>query len=535
MSEVLEDESVEDLRRELELRKRLQKQKETHGVYFYKPHTKQDKFHKAGKFRYRYLRTGNRFGKSQCGAAEDVAFALGERPWYPKDDPARYVGIPKHATKGVIVCENWAKAEEIFTSQEAGERRGKLFDYIPVNALEGVKRNHGGHVSKIMVKSIHGGTSVIYIYTVQAYKQDPMSAESSDWDWIHIDEPVPKDLWTAVSRGTIDRRGKAWFTCTPLRHMWINHFFVPRNRIRDDFGTPLEEGDYKWAMTGSMRDNPTLSPEAIEEFLKEIPADEAECRVEGIPKALAGLVYKEFDRDVHMYSGQLEGWNNDWDVPADWTLRLAIDPHPKTPHAVLMVATSPLGRSYFFHEIFQPGSLTLLCEGILSVVNGHHIQDCLVDPLAYIEDPEDGKAMVDVFIDHGLPVAKATKDLNYGILKARKMLKDTDNEGRPLVKFHEDLDETLFEFDNYSWDPKRERPIDAEDHMMENFYRLVLSGLEYVAPPSGEISRPAKLDYKKFDTALPRPKQIKPSSESHIPWKNRSTGARMRLSERYPG
>ena len=47
--------------------------------------------------------TGNRFGKSTCGSAEDCAFALGARLWLPEGDPIRHLGIPGRATKGVIL------------------------------------------------------------------------------------------------------------------------------------------------------------------------------------------------------------------------------------------------------------------------------------------------------------------------------------------------------------------------------------------------------------------------------------------------
>jgi hypothetical protein len=37
-------------------------------------------------------------------------------------------------------------------------------------------------------------------------------SESSDWDFLHIDEPCPRDMYVANARGLIDRGGSDWFT-----------------------------------------------------------------------------------------------------------------------------------------------------------------------------------------------------------------------------------------------------------------------------------------------------------------------------------
>src|SRR4029077_21016018 len=76
----------------LEMAARLQAKKErlarakelqqAYGIDFYRPHWKQDRFHAAGHKVARYCRTGNRGGKTKCGAAEDVAHLLGGRLWY---------------------------------------------------------------------------------------------------------------------------------------------------------------------------------------------------------------------------------------------------------------------------------------------------------------------------------------------------------------------------------------------------------------------------------------------------------------------
>ena len=159
---------------------------------------------------------------------------------------------------------------------------------------------------------------------------NPMGQESSDWDWIHVDEPCPQEMWVANSRGLVDRSGSAWFTCTPITFMWINDMFIPPKRIRERFDVPqINEEQSKWMISGSMWDNPTLKREDIERFMLDMPEDEREARIEGRPKALSGAIYKEFERDKHVYDFIPKGWKEHNLPPTDYTIRVSIDPHPR--------------------------------------------------------------------------------------------------------------------------------------------------------------------------------------------------------------
>lgn len=486
-----------DKRRHLELLRKREKLREENGLAFYRPHRKQDLFHRAGNYKRRYMRTGNRFGKSQMGAAEDCAWALGERSWYPKDDPARTVGLPRHSTKGCIVVENWAKCEEIFTNMEAGTSQGKLFQYLPKDSILKVSKGNAGSIDKISVQSIYGGTSTIKIETVRSFLQHPQSMESGNYDWIHVDEPCPEAMFKALARGLIDRGGSAWFTCTPLREMWINDYFLPHHMARATFtdayvrtegvkGKDLAE--HRWMLTGSSRDNPYITDHDIDVFLDDLgAADEASVatRIDGVPMALTGVIYKDFSHDIHIYGGDRTlgcpaGWEDEQTPPQSYTIRTLIDPHPKTPHAVLHFATSPTGHTFIFRELFRPGLIKELVEHIEAQVDGYHVEDFLVDPIAFVENPITGTCMADEFYASGLPVVPAVKDLAYGVLKTQQKWRERDPQDNPTIYVHESCDQFLYEIDRYVWDQDKEKPVDRDDHMMECLYRAVLTGLEYV-------------------------------------------------------
>ncbi len=495
--------------------RQLSKLKEQNGLLFYKPHAKQHEFHSFGWKKRRYVRTGNRFGKSTLGGAEDCAWAIGERPWYDKDDPIRFVGIPQRSTKGLIIVADWDKAHEIFTNPVKGQGQGKLFKFLPHGSIERMAKNNAGVISEISVKSIWGGISTIMLDTVKSFMSNPMGQESSDWDWIHVDEPCPKKMWVANSRGLIDRHGSAWFTCTPLDQPWINDMFVPRDQFRLTSGETIEKDENHLMIVGTSYDNEYNTPAALAMFEADLTDEEKDCRIKGIPLALSGLVYKEFHPSDSIYRGTPSGWDGPMSPPLNYTIRLAIDPHPQVPHAVLFAATSPEGQVFFFAEIFRKfPSAKELCEAINDIVGPRYVQIFLCDPAAYVPSNIDQSVMADVLIENGVFVEKASKDLSRGIITTQAELAATltSPRGKQCKKmlFGEHLRETRWEFDHYTWNPKRpNHPIDKDDHMMENLYRLVLEGLEYMAPDNEDELKyiPSKVDVR-ASFEVPRQQQF---------------------------
>lgn len=492
---------------ELRRLQRLVRMKRACGLLFYKPFPKQDAFHSAGNYKRRYLRTGNRFGKSTVGAAEDAAWAIGERVWYPEGDPRRYVGIPKRATKGLIIVSDWEKAKEIFTNNVEGQARGKLFKFLPKDSLGRCPTNNAGVIAEINVKSVHGGYSTIYLDTVKSFKANPMGQESSDWDWIHVDEPCPKEMWVANSRGLIDRNGSAWFTCTPITEPWINDMFIPRSALRKEVTGEIILDENHWMATGSSYDNPHNTSEALAIFEKNLTDEEKACRIGGVPLSLSGLVYKEYKEEVHLLKKLPYGWDSWLAPPTSYTYRIYIDPHPQTPHAVLFAATCPYGPVFFWHEIFRKCLIPDLCDMINEVMFGREITSILCDPAAFIQSPIDNMSMADVFLDNGLVVEKAPKDLARGIIETQaflgaRVLSPTGTV-MPKCYFSPHLTETLWEFDHYMWSStKKDKPVDKDDHMMENLYRAVITDHGFITQTDKIEAKDFQFNYKSPNVSM---------------------------------
>lgn len=428
------------------------------ALAFYKPHTKQDRFHRSTALR-RGAFTGNRFGKSHMGVAEDCAWLRNERVWYGMTDPARTAGIPQRPLKGLIIANDWDKIKEIFTGDD-----GKVWRFLPSGFVRSTTRNHSGAVDTIHCTN---GSSLRFD-TVKSYLSNPQGSESSDWDFIHVDEPIPEGMWKAQSRGLVDRNGAAWFTLTALREPWITDAFEPNGGFAFS----------QFVVEGEINDNPYLTADAIAAYAASLTDEEKECRLYGKPLHKAGLVYKEFQRDVHVLQRLPVGWKSWTEPPIDWTYYGYIDPHPHTPHAVLLLAVDPFGAKYYWAALFEKCLIRDLCSIIQRLMAGRRFARVRCDPLAFIEDPVHATRMADEFWNCGIAVEKASKDLARGILRVKEELTK-----KPCsLHISPECRRLVWELQRYHWDEESGKPVDKDDHAVECLYRSVLDEPVYLDP-----------------------------------------------------
>jgi hypothetical protein len=470
------------------------------------PHPKQALFFENSSKRRRGVFTGNRFGKSTLGVIEDICWLIGERPFFPITHPLRYLGIPEHGVKGVVVAADWDKVGEIFTNNDSEERQGKFFFYLPQRNIKEVGRSKQGVINRFVIENSINGMrrqSSLSFETVKSYKNDPLSLESSDYDFIHLDEPVPEDMWKALSRGLIDRNGYSWWLLTSLMYPWM---------YEEALEGSVNDPDIWWMLEATTDDNPLLSEEAKRLYFQNLPDDELECRRLGRPLAHGRLVYGNFSVDKHVWDTQKRGIPAGWTRGSDDILRppkeylcgFALDPHPQVPHAVLFCALAPTGQVFFYHELFKKTTLTELAQEIKRILGPNRIGFQLCDPCAWVEDPETGRCWADAIFEAGLYVQEASKSKTTGIIQTNDLFA---SDRKVFVLDH--LKNFRREIKKYFYD-RENKPIDKDDHMMECLYRIVVhDGLTWHSDTSSE--KPivyAKNEFNEIDFNLPTMEKI---------------------------
>jgi len=199
-------------------------------------------------------------------------------------------------------------------------------------------------------------------------------------------------------RGLMSTNGPSWFTMTPLKEAYI--YDLLSLHAYNNGGEDQEIAVFRGATWDNCQDwcracdvtipenNPELLkagevrpidncpkcgqimgflPRAgIENYLKTITdPDEREAREEGKWKHLSGLVYKELDREKHLY--------DDFKIPRDWMRIEAVDPADSKPTRWVFGAVSPedivingkpANRIYWYAYLLANGSINDIAHSV---------------------------------------------------------------------------------------------------------------------------------------------------------------------------
>ena len=110
----------------------------------------------------------------------------------------------------------------------------------------------------------------------------------------------------------------------------------------------------------------------IDEYLKTLDPEEREAREKGVWKHLSGLVYKELDREIHLY--------DDFQIPKSWMKIESVDPHDARPTHWAFGAVSPeeieifgrkRNRIYWYEQLLPKGDIETIVRQVQSLRSLH--------------------------------------------------------------------------------------------------------------------------------------------------------------------
>ena len=459
---------------------RLTHLQKTHKILFYKPNPKQLKFHQSDS-KVRAIFGGNRSGKTTAGVIEFLMHMTGQYPdWFP--DELKYP-LDK-PLKGRIVATDYQKGvgEVIIPAIE---------EWIDASVggafIEKKIRNPIGIPTKWIFK---GGRQ----FDILTYEQGVEQFEGWAGNLVWFDEPPPRDRYIATRRGLVDYDGRCMLTLTPLKQPWIY----------DDIYT----NDDHFTVTMDIQDNPTLSAAAIQEFSKSLTEEEKEARLHGKFRHLSGLVFKEFDPDIHLCAPPV--------VKPGWSTYFAIDPHPRTPTACLWVAVDEFEQMYVIDELWCPDMTVGEIAGAVKAQEvDHPPRFRYIDPAMDKENAlVGGFNMRKEMMKHGLPCSRANNDFDYGINKIREALRPTYlplmKVTIPRLRVSRNCRHLIYEFQHYVWDDYTMRPEDhtekqkvkkKNDHFVDCLrYILNANPRHWKQEDTGDVEVAYSGEYTKYPT-----------------------------------
>jgi len=410
-------------------------------------HQKQIAFHKCKK-KNRWVFGGNRSGKTECGAVETVWLARGIHP-YKENKPIScwVVSLSKQVQRDVAqnkilhyLRKDWIESV-VMTSGRADSADNGIIDFILV-------KNVFGSLSKIGFKSCDQGREKF---------------QGSSLDFVWFDEEPPHDIYEECRMRVLDRKGEVFGTMTPLKGLtWVyNEIYLNINN-----------NDNVWHIEMEWADNPFLDKYEIEEMSKSMSAEELESRRYGKFMQCGGLVYNEFDEQVHVIEP--------FEVPKEWYDNISIDPGLNNPLSAHWYARDFDGNVYVIAEHFDKGKdVEYHSERIKEIskrLDWHYYNGklrALIDSAAMQRTLASSKSVVDLFYDNDILVnPKVNKDMFSGINRVKRFLKD--GEGKPHLFIFKNCVNLISEIKGYWWSDS-DLPIKKDDHCLDEMRYYLMS------------------------------------------------------------
>lgn len=246
--------------------------------------------------------------------------------------------------------------------------------------------------------------------------------------------------WQEVIRPTLtDRKGEALFISTPKG---FNHFY-------DLFNMQEEDSDYK-SFHFSSYDNTHLPAEEIDKAKLELSSDRFAQEYMADFRKTEGLVYKEFDRERHVFSIMEE-------MPRE--VIAGVDFGFTNPCAIPHIEIDATDCWWITAEYYETGKTDMQVAEYLAAKSYNMVYPDPEAPSAIAEMRKHGVNVRDVI--------KGKDSIKNGIDAVRERLK------AGKLKVHVSCKNTIMEFETYSYPDKKpdhneeENPLDENNHMMD--------------------------------------------------------------------
>lgn len=419
-----------------------------------KVHKKQLMFHKCPKHN-RWVFGGNRSGKTECGAVEAIWLARGIHP-YRENKPD---------------CDGWVVSLSTQVQRDVAQR--KILHYlnpdwiVDVTMLSGKKSSlESGVIDTITIQNVFGGTSRIGF---KSCDQGREKFQGTSLNWVWFDEEPPYDIYVECCMRVMDRAGDVFGTMTPLKGLtWVyNTIYLNESNNPEIWHIHME-----WS------DNPFLNPEQVKHMTETFNTEELNARRFGLFSSFGGLVYNEFDSNIHIIEP--------FEVPHEWYDKISIDPGLKNPLSAHWYAVDYDGNIYVIAEHYESGRdiiyhsrvIKEICDRLGWQRDSNDRIVALIDSAANQRTLASSKSVTELFYDNGILVnPRVDKDMFSGIQRVKSYLKNAD--GKAKLFIFKSCINMIREIKGYFWG-NEDSPIKKDDHAMDELRYYIMSRPENI-------------------------------------------------------
>ncbi len=432
----------------LEIEREIKSRREEKKLFSYnkkKVHKKQIEFHKCQK-KVRFVFGGNRSGKTECGAVEAVWRARGIHPYIKN----------RESVCGWIVSVSYEVQREVAQS--------KVLSYLPKDWIEDIVMASGrkgvpenGIIDHIVVKNVFGGLSRIGFKSLDQGRE---KFQGASLDFVWFDEEPDEDVYKECVMRVLDREGDVWCTMTPLKGLtWVYDEIY------------MSDNPDVWYTVMDWSDNPYLNPKETARLEAMLSDEELQTRKSGKFSASSGLVYPEFDPEIHV----VEPFN----VPYDWQDTISIDPGLKNPLSAHFYAVDYDGAIYVVAEHYEAErDIDYHADKIKEIARslGWRTDEkgrlhALIDSAAEQKTLASPKSVAELFYERDIIVnTSVNKDLWSGISRLKSLFKQRP----PRICIFKNCTNLIREIKGYRYG-EGDRPKKADDHALDELRYYVMT------------------------------------------------------------
>jgi phage terminase large subunit-like protein len=461
--------STQELQKQLQqlqlYQRELERRVKDEKLRLYQPHTKQHSFHNSDR-RNRWALGGNRTGKTECGAVEACWYARGNHPY--KD-----IKIP---TRGWVVSLTNEVQRDVAQKKVLGYIDPKWI--VDIHVRSGRKDDpENAIIDFIIIESVHGGHSVIGF---KSCDQGRAKFQGTSQHYIWFDEEPPKEIYDECKMRVLDTQGDIWGTMTPLQGLTWVYDVIYMNETQD-------ENIIYWLMQWA--DNPHLNVDEIKQLERTMTEEEREARQYGKFVAMSGLVYKEFNEEIHVI--------DPFDVPKEWYDNISIDPGLDAPLSAHFYAVDGDNNIYVIEEHYKAGEsvewhsrrLHEIASRLRWPTKYGGMLESLIDSAANQKTLAAEKSVTELFYENKIAAdTNVEKDVWTGIQRVKQYLKLRDHpqtsvwpRGKPKLFIFRNCVNMIREIKSYRWKPQTEsgeqidRPTKKNDHAMDELKYYIMS------------------------------------------------------------
>lgn len=312
--------------------------------------------------------------------------------------------------------------------------------------LQGAVKNINDSRLEIKTKTLQGGESLIILRGWESIE----TMRGQAFDFLVIDEvAMMRNFWTSwqeVLRPTLtDTRGEALFISTPKG---FNHFY-------DLYNLNLTNKDWT-SFHFTTYDNPNIPVEEIESAKREITPERFQQEYLAAFAKTQGLVYKEFQREKHLYESLPE---------KSFTKLGGVDFGYVNPAAVLEVFYD--GEDFYVDNEWYKTQRT-------EVQIAEYVAGCNFN--AVYPDPESPSAIREL-MNKGVNIREVVKgkdSIRSGIQKVRELFLAN------RLHVNKRCQNLIHELESYAYDDEKgdenenENPMKANDHAVDALRYVIM-------------------------------------------------------------